>query len=297
MFLLLFAIRYDDSLNKFKIDKRSLGLMDQKNRFWFGENWRNYSKKIDETSIQESVLSLKNILNDLDINGLSFLDIGSGSGLSSLAALRMGANIVAFDYDINSSQVTKAVLDQFSLKETSYKIKTGSILDRDFTNSLGTFDVVYSWGVLHHTGAMWLAIENTIALVKEGGHLALALYNDQGVRSHFWWIVKYINSRFPKPLVVLNSYLIHFFVQIALVVKYSIMFRFKTVFSILFERPKRGMRRSNDIIDWYAGCPYEFVNFETFVEYMRLRGFNLIRSNKAQSAENHEFLFKKTTNK
>lgn len=85
--------------------------MDQKNRFWFGENWRNYSKKIDETSIEESVLSLKNILNHLDINGLSFLDIGSGSGLSSLAAVRMGANIVAFDYDKNSSQVTNAILD------------------------------------------------------------------------------------------------------------------------------------------------------------------------------------------
>lgn len=271
--------------------------MDSSKRFWFGENWRNYSKKIDETSIEESVLSLKNILNHLDIKGLSFLDIGSGSGLSSLAAVRMGANIVAFDYDKNSSQVTNAILDQFSLKETSWKIKTGSILDRDFTNSLGTFDVVYSWGVLHHTGAMWLAIENTIALVNEGGHLALALYNDQGLRSHFWWIVKYINSRFPKPLAVLSSYLIHLFVQFALVVKYSLMFRFKTVLSILFEKPKRGMRRSNDIIDWYAGFPYEFVNFETFVEYMRLNGFILIKSTMARSAENHEFLFKKTTNK
>ena len=56
----------------------------------------------------------------------------------------------------------------------------GSVLDRQFLETLGTWDIVYSWGVLHHTGQMRAAFGNIAPLVQPGGQLLLAIYNDQG---------------------------------------------------------------------------------------------------------------------
>ena len=50
-------------------------------------------------------------------------------------------------------------------------------MDDEYMNNLSLFDIVYSWGVLHHTGDVWHAIENAASRVKPGGIFYIALYS------------------------------------------------------------------------------------------------------------------------
>ena len=95
-----------------------------------------------------------------DLTGKTFLDIGSGSGLFSLAARRLGAKVHSFDFDSNSYGCTMELRKRYFDGDGNWKVEQGSALDRNYIESLGKFDIVYSWGVLHHTGAMWTALEN-----------------------------------------------------------------------------------------------------------------------------------------
>src|SRR5207237_4161917 len=152
-------------------------------RFEFGKNWSRFLNVLDERRIARAEESLKQMLEVDDLEGKRFLDIGSGSGLFSLAARRLGARVHSLDYDPQSIACTKELRRRYFNKDSDWRIEEGSALDADYLKSLGTFDVVYSWGVLHHTGAMWSALENAQLPVAEGGKLFVAIYNDLGSRS------------------------------------------------------------------------------------------------------------------
>jgi 2-polyprenyl-6-hydroxyphenyl methylase/3-demethylubiquinone-9 3-methyltransferase len=106
-----------------------------------------------------------------DFQGKSFLDIGSGSGLFSLAARRLGAKVHSFDYDPQSVSCTKELKQRYFPNDSDWTIGQGSVLDVDYIKSLGKFDIVYSWGVLHHTGALWQALDNASLPVVDRGTL------------------------------------------------------------------------------------------------------------------------------
>src|SRR5215831_11278680 len=108
----------------------------------------------------QSVSQLKSFLRVHDLRGKTFLDIGSGSGMHSLAALRLGADrIFSFDYDENSVMSTARLRDSAG-SPAKWTVEVGSVLDERFIRTLDQFDIVYSWGVLHHTGDMWPAVRN-----------------------------------------------------------------------------------------------------------------------------------------
>jgi Ribosomal protein L11 methyltransferase (PrmA) len=165
-------------------------------RFQFGENWARFLSVVDEDRIAQATARLSEMLGG--ISGKSFLDVGSGSGIHSLAALRLGASrVLSFDYDSNSVSCTSELKRRFA-PMADWQIETGSVLDEVYLRSLGQFDIVYAWGVLHHTGAMWTSFD--LVTIPVAHTLLVAVYNDEGRKSRLWLILKKLYSRSPLPL-------------------------------------------------------------------------------------------------
>lgn len=243
-------------------------------RFKFGKNWSKFLLFLDEERIVEAEKSLKNMLRLNDLEGKSFVDVGSGSGLFSLAARRLGAKVFSFDYDPDSVACTKKVKELYFPNDENWKIEEGNVLDRDYLNSLGQFDIVYSWGVLHHTGAMWDALENVTMLIKDGGVLYISIYNKQPWLSKYWMAVKKIYNKSPK------------FIKFLLIIFYTIYFtsilfladilRGRNPFTRYSGKGRRGMSVFHDIIDWIGGYPFEVAAPEEIINFYYQRNLTLI---------------------
>lgn len=245
-------------------------------RFEFGKNWNQFLALLNESRIQEAENSLQSMLGG-NLSGQTFLDIGSGSGLFSLAARRLGAQVHSFDFDPHSVACTAELKRRFFPNDPLWKVEEGSILERNYLNSLGKFDVVYSWGVLHHTGQMWPALENASSLVSDGGKLFIALYNDTGTQSARWkWIKKTYNK---LPSVLRTPY------TLAVIAPNELKAILRSVATL---RPgeyvrswrqyqsNRGMSRWRDIVDWVGGYPYEVATPDEVFDFFKSRGFRLL---------------------
>lgn len=263
-------------------------------RFEFGKNWERFLGKLNDERISISQSSLSDMLEITSLSGKSFLDVGSGSGLSSLAARNLGAIVTSFDFDESSVWCTSELKNRYYPTDESWTVMQGSALDNDFLCQLGRYDVVYSWGVLHHTGKMWAAIDNCLNLVNDDGKFFIAIYNDQGVKSHFWWIVKLLYNKLPRFLRKPFAYTAGFFVQFLMLLKYTVKLRPMVVLAPIFNyKQGRGMSMLSDIIDWYGGFPYEFSKYEYLVDYIQSKGFKLQKGKEASSLGCHELVFKK----
>lgn len=154
--------------------------------FAFGENWADFAGRLDEGGIAEAEKGLLKLIDRDDLQARSFLDIGCGSGVHSLAALRLGAKrVLAIDIDPISAATAKSVLAKFA-QGKSWRVKEVSAFDMD-PKALGQFDIVYSWGVLHHTGELDRAMLHAARMVDHGGLLALALYRPTTLDPFWLW--------------------------------------------------------------------------------------------------------------
>jgi 2-polyprenyl-6-hydroxyphenyl methylase/3-demethylubiquinone-9 3-methyltransferase len=241
-------------------------------RFRFGANWASFSNALDGERIGVARTSLSARLGD--IAGLSFLDAGCGSGLFSLAAVQLGATrVLSFDFDVDSVRTTAAVRQRFAPEAAGqWQVERGDLLDRSFVEALGRWDIVYSWGVLHHTGDMIEGWHNIAGLVASGGRLFVSIYNDQGFFSRVWLRVKRGYHRVPPALR--TPYVI-------------LVMAPREAISAVLSGPRayvrgwrqykinRGMSRWHDLVDWVGGYPFEVAKPEAVCEFFRAHGFHL----------------------
>jgi len=243
-------------------------------RFAFGENWRAFLDVLTPDRIFQAERSLCDMLDVVDLAGQRFLDIGSGSGLFSLAARRLGATVHSFDFDLQSVACTTELKRQHFPKDPAWTVELGSVLDSEYMRRLGQFDVVYSWGVLHHTGNMQKAIENASDRVALGGRLFIAIYNDQGLQSAMWIRVKRLYNRLPSYLK--PAYLLAFGAMLELAAVGAALVRLqpqRLAKRWLHYENVRGMSRWHDIVDWVGGYPFEVAKPESILQLCRARGF------------------------
>ena len=244
-------------------------------RFEFGKNWQQFLKILDHTRIEQAEASLSSMLRLPTLTGRTFLDIGSGSGLFSLAARRLGARVHSFDFDADSVACAEELRRRFFPDDAEWTIEQGSVLDHDFVRSLGTFDVVYSWGVLHHTGRMWDAIETACGAVAPGGKLFIALYNDMGTQTSRWRTIKRLYNRIPqalRPLLTAVAIAPQELKDLARAVAAGQPGRYVKAWTA---HNARGMNRWRDAVDWVGGYPYEVATPESVLDFCRERGFNM----------------------
>ena len=259
-------------------------------RFEFGANWAAFLSTLNDDRILEAEESLKEMLNVTTLEGKTMLDIGSGSGLFSLAARRLGAKVHSFDYDPKSVGCTKELKSRYYATDDDWHVESGSVLDKDYIESLGKFDIVYSWGVLHHTGDMMTALNHAMLPVKQGGMLFIAIYNDQGVESKVWTKIKKTYCSGPIGKAAMGAVFVPFFaVQgvAASMVKYG-----NPISQFTDYKSKRGMSIYHDWIDWLGGYPFEVATPELILNLYKEHGYvleNLISTNRLGC---NQFLFR-----
>jgi len=233
--------------------------------FPFGENWQSFVREgVDRSRVDAAADSLRRLLVSDDLKGCVFLDVGCGSGLFSRAAVELGAvHVIGFDADPSAVNAALELRRQCT-DAARWQVLHGSILDPAFVTRLPRADVVYAWGVLHSTGAMWQAIDNTVALLQPGGRLALAIYNEVDRwlgGSRQWRAIKRFYNRSPPALRTLleQAYIAQRFLRDLAVLRDP---------RLRWRARGRGMRYRHDVRDWVGGLPYEYATAGALFEYV-----------------------------
>lgn len=238
-------------------------------QFDFGANWAAYARTITPEKINKAEKCLRQLVGQDRLDGLTFLDIGCGSGLHALAALRLGAQSVhAIDVNINSVTTTRNVLQQYAA-DGNWIVEQKSILD-DLPAS--QYDIVYSWGVLHHTGAMNKAVHKAASLVRPGGKFIIALYKKTPLCG-FWRIEKRLFNALPSWLRFIPTS-----IYVALYACGLLAQKRNPISYIRSYKNARGMNFWHDAIDWLGGYPYESATPDEVDELVTTQGFQALSS-------------------
>lgn len=240
-------------------------------RFGFGENWKRFAASVTETEIGEARRDLQRLFGEQGLRGRRFLDIGSGSGLHSLAAHCLGAATVqSFDYDVESVECTLAMRSRAG-DPASWTVQQGSVLDAGFLETLPECDLVYSWGVLHHTGDMWQAISNAASLCKQpDSQLCIGIYHRKFLLSPIAKRIKLVYVTSPSPIkrMILFAYWVP-------TVLWGLLRRRHPLREIREYGSKRGMDYWRDLEDWVGGYPFECARVDEVLAFVLPMGFDL----------------------
>jgi 2-polyprenyl-6-hydroxyphenyl methylase/3-demethylubiquinone-9 3-methyltransferase len=261
-------------------------------RFEFGRNWAAYlSKAFGPARLDAATKSLVALTGESDLQGKTFLDIGSGSGIVSLAAVQLGATVTSVDYDPESVACAERLRASVS-SPIRWTVLAGSILDPALVDRLPMADIVYSWGVLHHTGAMWNAIRLAASRVPPGGLFCIAIYNTVERRvggSRFWAVIKRTYVRVPGLLKKVME------VGYGAAKGAMLVLTLRNPVTVARDYQRvRGMSLWHDWVDWLGGYPYEYASAGEIFAFGRDElGFELIRMNTTSSLGCNEFVFRR----
>ncbi len=257
-------------------------------QFDFGENWKQFSINIlSPEGIKQAKSDFLALIDNLDIKNKSFLDIGFGQGLSLLTATALGASTVGCDINPKCGDVISANRVHFEeLQNKNIPIVIGSILEQKTLDQIkainSSYDIVHSWGVLHHTGDMQTAINNSLSLVKPGGLFILSIYNKHW-SSPAWLLIKWFYNIAPK---LIQYLMIKVFYVIIYVAKFLVTFKNPLI-------KNRGMNFYYDVIDWLGGYPYEYASISEITNFVEAAGFKAIKIIASETPTGcNEFIFR-----
>lgn len=262
-------------------------------RFGFGENWRRFLDVLDDDRIRVAEESLKSMLAVDTFSGKTFLDIGSGSGLFSLSAMRLGAERVhSFDFDPSSVNCALELKRRYFPHDPRWTIEPGDVLNSLYLASLGPWDIIYSWGVLHHTGNMWRALGNVADIAEPQSQVFISIYNDQGGQSRRWTQVKRVYNAGPVGRAAVLGAFVPAFAATNLA--HDVVAKRNPLDTYREYYRTRGMSRVRDWVDWLGGYPFEVARPEEVFALFRDRGF-VLEQMKTSGGEFgcNEFLFRK----
>ena len=238
-------------------------------RFRFGENWKDFLSTISEERIGEAERGLLRLFPDGQLRAAKFLDVGCGSGLSMLAAHRLGAaSVDGIDIDQDSVDAARSLLSGH-IDGGRFSVRRLSVFDLA-EDVAGKYDIVYSWGVLHHTGAMWDALSRTCSIVPRGGRLAIALYRRTPV-CEVWKREKrfYASASPPVQKIIRAMYKAAYLGRVTA--------SGQNPFTYASRYKSRGMSWHHDVHDWLGGYPYESTTPEEISKFLADQGFTIER--------------------
>ena len=255
-------------------------------RFTFGKNWQSFSKKaLTPERVIEARQAFCILVNGISFQGMRFIDIGFGQGIALVAAAEMGAEVLGIDIDSDNREAletTQRAMGWPATPETRFV----SILNESFVQgAVGQYNIVHAWGVLHHTGDMKRAIENSCRLVApKGGYFICAIYNRHWT-SPIWKWIKWSYNLLPKVLQ-----------QVLIVLFYPVIYTAK--WAVTGENPRkkdRGMNFFHDVVDWIGGYPYEYASREEIETLVCRQGFKCLSTQPAQVPTGcNVFVFQRT---
>lgn len=254
--------------------------------FSFGKNWRDYVETVAEDALRGAMNDIVEWLGRERVADKTVLDIGCGSGIHSLCFHTLGAReVFSFDVDPYSVESTRLLWEKAG-RPANWSVNHGSILDDDFLGRLGAYDIVYSWGVLHHTGAMWQAIDHASSRVKPGGSFWIALY----VKGPHYEEHLALKRKYNRASWLGKKWMV-----------------WKDIFGIMRERRRagqnpfawnqrgmRGMNTYHDLVDWLGGLPYEVASRDEVVDFCAERGFALEKFVDSAEGGNSIYVFSRT---
>jgi SAM-dependent methyltransferase len=255
-------------------------------QFDFGKNWQGFSEqRIDDDRVATACQSLVSLIQKESLVGLSFLDVGCGSGLFSLGAYRLGAaRVVGLDVNPRCIETSKRNRDRL-IPGSPVEFHVASALDPEQLKPFNTFDVVYAWGSLHHTGSMWTAVRNIAQCVAPGGLFVLAIYNKH-ITSPIWKAIKWTYNQVPGAV---QRVMIYFFGGVIYIAKWVV-----TRSNPL--KKERGMDFWFDVIDWVGGHPFEYAEPDEVRLRLTMDGFICERLIVAQVPTGcNEFVFARSS--
>ncbi len=271
--------------------EQDLKQSEERLRFGFGENWSEYvAKNLDAERVEAARAHLLAFLQLDDLTGKTFLDVGCGSGIHSLAALRSGASrVVGFDYDPDSVR-TSQLVHRWAGASGEWSVEQGDVLDRAYVESLPKADVVYAWGVLHHTGKMWRAIETASSRMRDDGVFYLALYTADvyhfPTAEHWLGVKRLYNRSGPLGKRLLEA------AYVACFSLPSELWSWRYPLQRLRRRRSRGMSFYTDVKDWLGGWPMEFARIAEVKDFARDElGLELLHMWAGEA--NTEYLFRR----